>query len=267
MSNVSTVSPYSNTSSTGIGEVKGGAAVLAAGAAVGAAVAVAQWLAEETIADRATVDKLHAERRQERLSTGSPRDLETPRSEPLRLMSAGLYLRNADSLVRAAEKLGYRMEPLVEPKRPLAQQTRLLLKSKRGERLAIEQSREGRLTLHTTRGEERIQQLVRQHTLDRAIDHLRERGMDVRAKQLANGETQILAHEPDRGQRGGAAEVKAQVRTDGTVRVDIDCVKGNRCETIVNELAEAVGGEVTHVRKKEAYFQLPGEPTRIRQQV
>jgi len=48
----------------------------------------------------------------------------------------------------------------------------------------------------------------------------------------------------------------------GTTWVDVDQVKGNRCEELVRGLAEAVGGKVTSTQPKDAYFQLPGEPAR-----
>jgi len=81
--------------------------------------------------------------------------------------------------------------------------------------------------------------------LDRAVEHLASRGMTVQMATLTNGEVQVLAREKDASRRGGAATVKTQVRTDGTAWVDVDCIRGNRCENIVSELAQAIGGEVS----------------------
>jgi adenylate cyclase class IV len=49
--------------------------------------------------------------------------------------------------------------------------------------------------------------------------------------------------------------------------VDVAKVQGNRCETIVRDLANAIGAEVKQTRKKDSYFQLPGEPAKTTQRV
>lgn len=85
--------------------------------------------------------------------------------------------------------------------------------------------------------------------------------MHVETARLSSGEVQIRARE-QAGRRGGAAEVKAQVRSDGRVWIDVDNIRGNRCEEIVSGFAEAIGAEVSGTKKKDAYYQLPGEPAR-----
>jgi hypothetical protein len=79
--------------------------------------------------------------------------------------------------------------------------------------------------------------------------------------------TRSLCQEPNIGQPGGAAEMRAQVRADGSACVDIDKCRGNRCEVFVSELAQAIGGTVSGTTRKDAYFQLPGEPTKTRVKV
>jgi len=230
--------------------------------------ALAHWLAEETPEDRMALERLQEERRRERLRRQTTRaDLLDTRLDPQRLTTVSLHLRNPESLVWSAEKLGYRLEPVAQPSARVAEQPLLLLRRPSGERLAIARNARGRVIVQTAGDRSRVQALVRQHTLDRTLEHLGRRGMNVQTATLANGEVQILAREQNAGQRGGAAEIKAQVHTDGTTWVDVDCVRGTRCEAIVSELAQAIGGEVANMTKKNAYYQLPGEPTKVRQQV
>lgn len=282
MSNTSKVTPYDTTSAqstpatgTGVAEScavgAAAAAVVAAACIVGmgvGAVALARWLAPETPEDRASLDRLKEERRHERLGsrTAATNPGKTP-AEPLRLDTVGLHLRDPESLVRSAEKLGYRMEPLAHLSVPPAGQPPILLRHDSGERLAIGRNAKGRLVVCTAGDRRHIQALVRQHTLDRAVEHLAGKGMSVQTKTLPSGEVRILARERDAGRRDGAAEVKAQVHTDGTAWVDVDCIRGNRCETLVSELAQTIGGEVSSMTKKSAYFQLPGEPAKTRVKV
>jgi hypothetical protein len=265
MSNTSTVTPYdSRAMSAAVGVGLGLAAVCVVGVAAGA-IAVARWLAEETPEDRAAMDRIKGEHRRERLRSRTSAIVHTSGPQELpRLNTVALHLRDAESLLRSAEKLGYRREPLVQPSSPLAEQPLVLLYGTAGERLAIERNAQGRLVVHTAGDQSRVQGLVRQHTLDRAVEHLAGKGMAVQTATLANGEVQILARERDASRRGGAATIKTQVRTDGTAWVDVDCVRGNRCENVVSELAHAIGGEVSSMAKKDAYFQLPGEPTKTR---
>ena len=295
MSNVSLVSICRSfeTALIGIGEGVGAVCV-------GAANAV-RWLSEETPEDCAAVEMLKAVRRQERLHTASgvimPQcthplrsispGIPTPVSksvshsteklviassrtpvranaESLQLTTASLHLRDTESLVRSAEKLGYKV---TKPAVSKADDSRILLARATGERLALGRDTSGSLVLQTAGQQERIQALVRQHTLDRATEHLESKGMSLQTAKLPNGEVQILAREQQASRRGGAAELKTQIRADGTVLVDVDKVKGGRCEGIVRDLAEAVGGEVSKMKKKDSFFQLPGEPAKAKVRV
>ena len=251
MSLTSTVTPYSGSSSSGVADLISACVV----GTVAGTVAVARWLGEETEADRAAVDALRTAQRTDRVA-GSHR------VAPAGLTAARLHLRDPETLVRTAERLGYRVERAAAT----GDRAGIGLVGQRGERLAIARDRDGGLAL-VTRDAQRIQRLVRQHSPDRAVEHLRDRGLDVQTAALANGETQIRAREQTPARRGGAADVKAQVRTDGTVHVDVDCVRGSRCETLAGDLADAVGGRVARTDRKAEYFQLPGEPTRTHRRV
>lgn len=260
MSNTSNVTPYDSTSSS-----NGSAAITAAAVACAAGVVyVARWLSEETEEDREAVARLKGERRRELLRVGADESdsVSAVRGSSFSITSVGLQLRNPESLVHTAVRLGYRMEPLATSTLSLAEQPQILLRRSSGERLAIARGESGRLVVHTAGDRGRVQDLVRQHTVDRAVKHLMGKGMGVRTVRLTSGEVQILAHERDTGRRGGAAEVKAQVNFDGTALVDVDKIRGDRCKEIVRDLAHAVGGEVSAMCKKDSYFQLPGEPAK-----
>jgi hypothetical protein len=274
MSNVSVVTPYTGPN---LGSAVAGAAVgLAAACVVGAVVgtmALARWLAEETEDERQAVKRARARQRQERLNWRPSAAISGPKGAGLdppprtdHLVSVALHLRQPETLVRTAEKLGYRLEPLSQPTLPLQQQPYLRLKGPAGERLAIERRPDGGLLLHTVQQPQRLQTLVRQHTLDQVVAHLQRSGMQVQTSPLVNGDLQIVARE-QKPAPGGAAELRGQIGRDGTVQIDIHQVRGPRCAEIVKGIAQAMGGQVTSMTKKDAYFQLPGELTRVKERV
>jgi hypothetical protein len=275
MSNTSTVTPYEEDDGISeamadtiadAGSAMAGAAVATAGvllataaagitAAAVAAVATARWLGQETDADRATSGRFKAMRQAE-----FAQESRTLANRALR--STRLHLRDTAPLLQTARNLGYReaTDALagVVPARGVT-----LLQNARGERLALERCANGQVVAHSAGDTAAVQALLHQHTLNRALQHLAARGMAVETARLPNGEVQIVARETTPG-RGGKAEVRAQVRADGTAWVDVDKVRGNRCEEIVRGLADAVGGAVSTAKPKDAYFQRPGEPARTR---
>jgi hypothetical protein len=262
MSNTSTVTPYSEASSSSESAGVGGAlAAACAVAAVAGVVTLARWLAEESAEDREAISRLKAAQGRELLTSRSSltNANESVRDLSLKITSVDLQQRNPDSLILTAAKLGYRVESVRQSSASFSNDSPILLQRASGERLAIARNNSGKLAVHTLGDRRRVQDLVREHTVDRASAHLAATGMTVESVRLSNGEVQILARELSAGRRGGAAEIKAQVRVDGTAMVDVDKVKGSRCEEIVQDLAEAIGGEVSNMTKKDSYYQLPGE--------
>lgn len=274
MSNTSTVTPYDDAGEASTetmadtradaGSAMAGAAIATAGALLAAtatgvaaagvaAVATARWLGQETDADRATRGRFKALRQAEAAQ-------ESRKLMHRALRTTRLHLRDAAPLLQTARTLGYReateaLAGMVPPRGVT------LLENARGERLALERCANGRVMAHSAGDSAAVRTLLCEHTLNQALRHLAARGMAVETARLPNGEVQILARETTPG-RGGQAEVRAQVHTDGTTWVDVDQVKGNRCDELVRGLAEAVGGKVTSTQPKDAYFQLPGEPAR-----
>lgn len=255
MSNTSTVSPYEGTGTSSSGSVGGGLAAACVIGAVAGAVTVARWLMEETSEDRAAVQARQRERERELLGVDRP-------EEPLSLHTVSLYQRDIEPLLQAAQQLGYRREPLVVSSDRAIEQP-ILLRGRRGERLAITRNMKGTLDI-ATRGEQaRIQALVRQHSVERVSAYLSAKG-PVRSHQLPNGEVQLQTQEHNTGQPGGQAVISVQVRQDGTLWTDIDKLRGRRCKELVEELAQTVGGQVVETSHKEAFYQQPGEPTKTR---
>lgn len=269
MSNTSTVTPYASETTNPGPSVAAEAAesILAAGAAcaIGAAAgafAVARWLSEETPEDREVQEKAKASRREERIPQ-RPRVELSGNGASNFLTSVRLHLRDPQTLIRSAEKIGYRVEALAVPTQSLSNQPHILLRSATGDRLAILRDNTGRVVLQTAGTRDRVSTLVRCHTADRVAEHLVTRGMQIQRTTLPTGEVQILACERG-GRNDGAAVVKTQVLADGTAWVDVDKIRGSRCEQIVQGMADAVGGEVCRSDKKDAYFQLPGEPAKTK---
>lgn len=270
-----------------IAEVGAAAAVgVAAGgvALVGAGVAAAAWLLEETADDRAMKAALGAAPAMVRsgppplrapmlAATAAPNSTTRVAQSPLPVTAAAkvttvrLHARNAAHVIRAAEAMGYTPVPVaaaaqLQSQIPTSAAAPLLLANARGERLAIGLTERGQVFVQTAGPRARAQAVVRQHTTERAVTHLASRGMAVQTAQLPSGELQILAREQPGTRSDGRAEVKAQVRNDGSVFVDVDKIRGNRCDIIIGELAVAVGAPVNPGRKKASYYEEPGEPTR-----
>lgn len=253
MSNVSRVSPYRHAATRGSVDATAAGMVVA----LGVAAVVARWLLEESASERQARERARANSRQDR-AAGLKRasKLEVQAGGSLPVNTAALNLRDADALVKTAEGLGYR-----SARRSATGPIRLV--GRTGEKLAIDRATDGRLVVHNAGPSTHVQTLVREHTLQRAVEHLGRQGMSVQTARLANGELQIFAKEAA-AQPDGAAEVRAQIHGDGSATLDVDGLKGGRCEQVVKEFADATGCEVLGTEWKDAAFQLPGEPAKSR---
>lgn len=262
MSNTAVVTPVAAATAGG-----GGIVMLVGGCILGLAAAAA-WVCKETEEDRKAVEEYRAARQRDLLEDPlRTTDMKTAHEAWPLLKAESLHISNPETLVQSAQRLGYRLAPLVDVKKPLRHQPHIFLEKPSGERLAISYDTDRRIVLTTAGDDSRLRHLVRQHTLDRALDHLAKKGLTVQTATLANGEVQILAREKTSRRRDGLAEIKAQVRNDGTAWIDVDRLHGNRCQKIVQEFAEAVGGQVTEMKMKALSFQLPGEPAKTRIEV
>jgi len=264
MSNESQLTPYDSTMNSSTSNEPGIASIGAAGVVMGTA-ALVNWLSEKTPEAQAAMARLNEEQRRKRLEkkcSSIPPVTLSP--EPKKIASVHLNIRDLETLVQSAENLGFhRVCPIRRPE-PLTHQPQIFLQNIRGERIVIERNQTGRLTISTAGSKDRIHSMIRHHTIERTVAHLQTRmGMEVRLSQLSKGDVHIVARDraPKRGQYREVAQIRAEVSANGTTRVDVDKVQGNRCEQMVSQLARAIGAEVTSMQKKNASFQLPGEPT------
>jgi len=264
MSNTTNLTPYENGGLSIIGTGLGIAAACVATTAIGI-VKVSKWLAEETPEDRHAIERSKERNRKERIEQWktSSRHIEV-NGRQSQITSVHLHLRDLEPLIRSAEKLGYRLESLDKTSNSKKDQKQILLQATSGERISITRNTKGRLVLSTAGDIYRIQSLVHQHTLDRTVEHLGKMGMAVQTAKLPTGEIQVLARDQNTPRIDGSADVRAQIRTDGSAWVDVDKIKGKRCEEIVTQLAQAIGAEPTGTVKKDSYFQLPGEPVKTK---
>jgi hypothetical protein len=132
--------------------------------------------------------------------------------------------------------------------KPLSREPHILLARPTGERLAIGRDEKGQVMVSAS-NESLVKRLVSCHTVDRAISHLRGKGMNVRAQALPSGEVQIVGQEKQ-AKQDGAARVTTNVRSDGSMFIDVDNITSNRCGDIVTDLADAVGGSITDTNFK-----------------
>lgn len=209
--------------------------VIATAGLIYGTVKLCQWINDNTQADIAAVGDLREQQRRERLLS--------PNAIPLGASLASATLQgSSEPLRRTAEKLGYSLV------RPSSREPHILLARPTGERLAIGRNEEGQVTvLGKDKGQ--VRKLVQCHTIDRAIGHLRGKGMNVHAQTLPNGEVQIIGQEKQ-ARKDGAAKVTTNFRSDGSMFIDVDNITSNRCGDIVKDLADATGGSITDMNSK-----------------
>lgn len=264
MSNTSTITPYDDTTETYYVDDDQAGHAYTSGNSVAATSTIsihelARWLAVgsqptvEQLADMHAIEQEY-QAKMEELEASNPTLSHLPK-----LTTLNLHMNDLSSLLDTAVKLGYSAVKVADCKPDVAP---TLLQHVDGTRIAISLNRLEKLSLHSISNVDSLRSLVSHHAQRQVLKHLSDKGMQFDSAKLPNGELQILAQEPSRGQRGGTAKIKAQINLDGTAWVDIDKCTGNRCENVVQQLASAMSGKVTSTRKKDAYFQLPGEPTK-----
>lgn len=157
-----------------------------------------------------------------------------------------LRLKKPATLLQSAEALGYKLQPLSASKEPV------FLLERGADRIAIVSTPSGRLQI---RSAERLvaQELVTRHTVDRTVAHLSKKGMQLSHKRLPNGEVEISGQERTAPGGNDRATLSTIVHRDGSVSVDVSGVKGTRCDDLVHEYADALGGKVSEVRYKDSY--------------
>ena len=173
-----------------------------------------------------------------------------------------LRLRQEDpqSLVKAAEQLGYRTlrsdSGAIE---------RITLARSDGDLLVLSRSH-GALAVTSNAGQEAIHTLVQQAKVDEAFKHLQAfSGGAVQVRKTRDGRIELRASETDSGQGDGTAKITVQIDRQGVAHSDIEGIRGNRCEKVLQEFARAVGGQAKKKRiKPEYYVDASAEPARVK---
>lgn len=257
MSTEAKISPYEgnpeniNHGSGLVSDIAIGAIGLAAGIAIGSVALIAKGLT----LDEKQKEALARRKEEERIERARVK-----KPEQLEIAIVPLKLRAPDTLVKSAISLGFKLQPFELPQVSLQSQPSITLARPSGETLTIRRAETGRLLIETQRRNiATVPEVMKKHTIDQAINHLRKQCRSVEAKMGRNGEYIIVAQEGNQGQKDGAARITAHISKEGVVTVDVSNIKGSRCEKIINDIARAIGGECIRGRKKSEYFQVPVE--------
>lgn len=197
------------------------------------------------------------------------------RAERLACARVTVLGNDLSPLVQAAADLGYRpiegtrAATAGAPDRAAVHVTpRVELVNPDGLRLSL-QANGPSISLEGTGPAAALQAVVRQRTLSAVSQHLRQlSGGQVQMRYLADGSVALQASEQAGKLSDGAATVSAIVGATGEVTVDIENIRGSRCEKVLDGLAKAVGGKARNKKLKPAYYQSkPGESTRNRTRI
>ena len=257
MSNTAEVTPYVEESPPAVADaaqtlalaVTGVVALggLAAIFAVGVGARAAASLLTETDEERAARERHLAARSAELLKSARPCELRLRQEDP-------------QSLVKAAEQLGYRTlrsdSGAIE---------RITLARSDGDLLVLSRSH-GALAVTSNAGQEAIHTVVQQAKVDEAFKHLQAfSGGAVQVRKTRDGRIELRASETDSGQGDGTAKITVQIDRQGVAHSDIEGIRGNRCEKVLQEFARAVGGQAKKKRiKPEYYVDASAEPARVK---
>lgn len=209
---------------------------------------VASFLSQESDVVSRAKERHREQLRKERLASVQP-------------TAVRLHLTEADSIVRAATALGYSAVPPASPTLAAGRSV-VLMQNGAGERIAL-QTTNGRVVLAGSVLPV-IHAVMRERTVQAVRQHLNTKWAGVTTRTLANGVLEIGAREVQAPAGSSPATLSVRIEADGRSHLDIDHVKGNRCEKILKEYVVGTGGKATTIKKKSAYFQMPGEPARVK---
>lgn len=214
---------------------------------------LARFLMSRTPEDLECIKALKAMNKQNRLSTikeklaNSRTQLGQVGSQLDDIVRVPLHISMLDNLVQAAKGVGYKPISL--------DSSRVRLEKPNGDLVFLQRQGDKVEALATALHTCSIQEIVRQHSLTRATEHLKNRGMELRVSTLKNGELQIEGIDRWKTTSGKPAKVDVTIKNDGRLTVDVNGVTGKKCEQIVSEIAQAVGAVYEDVWRKPEYFQ------------
>lgn len=113
------------------------------------------------------------------------------------------------------------------------------------------------------------QAVVRQRTLMAVSRHLQQlSGGHAIARRAPDGSLHLTASELPARHGGGEARVAIVVDAAGNLTVDIDKVRGRRCENLLHGITTAIDGKVISKKIKPSYYDAePGESARPRTRI
>lgn len=230
----------------GVVAIGGLAMVATTGLACAGARAAANLLAE-TDEERASGEQFRQARSIELLKRARPCQQRLRRNDP-------------QALVAAAERLGYRAL-----RSGAASAERTTLARPNGDLLVLSSSCAG-IKVTSSVGREAIETVVKQATVYQVERHLQKvGGAATQVRQLRDGSIELRTSEPDGKHPDGRAKITARIDRRGVTHVDIDGIRGNRCESVLEGIADAVGGAVRNKRIKPNYYEAAAaEPARVK---
>jgi len=186
------------------------------------------------------------------------------RAERLACCRLNIMPDGASSLLHAARERGFVDVAAGAPAASAAR--RVELSNAAGQRIWLESGGERVSLVGSQSAKAELEAIVRQRTMNAAMRHLQTlSAMPVAMRTLGNGTVELVVKEAQHGQTDGQATVTALIDAKGDIKLDIDGLRGSRCEVLLNATAKAMGGKVGNKKIKPSYYSSDAvAPTRIR---
>jgi hypothetical protein len=158
-------------------------------------------------------------------------------------------------LVQAATELGFRpvdVSGAVAGRLPV---DRIALVNAKGQHIEL-RTQANAVDLIGSAPTAALQAIVRQRTLRAVEQHLRSiSGGNVQMSKRSDGSVELKARETPSQRPDGDANVSVVVKTSGELHVDIDNIRGTRCESVLDGIAKAAGGRSRNKKIKPSYYE------------
>lgn len=161
-----------------------------------------------------------------------------------------LVSSDTTGILQAARQLGYAQVPLMNTQP--GHERRIELRGSSGERVLVE-LHHNRVSLLGNRSQQDLEAIVKQRTVDAVTRHLSSIAGNQITTHERNGVLEFIATEAT-GKADGRATITAVVDAKGAVALDIEGLRGARCESLLDATVHAMGARVTQKKLKPAYF-------------
>jgi hypothetical protein len=170
-------------------------------------------------------------------------------------------------LVQAATDLGYRPVDVAGAVGSRLPVDRIALVNTQGQRIEL-RTQTNAVDLTGNAPTAALQAIVRQRTLRAVEQHLRSiSGGKVQVGKRSDGSVELRAREMPSQRPDGDASVSVVVQASGDLHVDIDNIRGSRCESVLDGIAKAAGGRSRNKKIKPAYYEEDTSATSTRGQL